>query len=123
MLLASGSWFRKKDAASSRALLALMTERGYQIPEHLVEWMTLVAKHTKTTLAPPQLPPARLKAIEIPIQTLIGEHDTFLPQRRVTWGVRKLPNITVKWVESAGHLMPIEHPDVVVKAVGASRFG
>ena len=119
MLLASGNWFRKKDEPSSHALLALMTARGYEIPAHLVEWMTLVAKHTKTTLAPSQLPPARMRAIEIPINVFIGEHDTFLPQRRVTWGVRKLPTVTVKWVENAGHLMPIEHPKVVVDAVRA----
>jgi pimeloyl-ACP methyl ester carboxylesterase len=117
MLLVSGRWFRRKDEASSRALLSLMTARGFEVPEPLVEWMTLVGRHTRTTLAPPTLPPARLKAIAVPTRVLIGDSDVFLPQRRVRWGVRKLKNIRVQWVENAGHLMPLEHPDVVVRAV------
>lgn len=120
LLLVSGRWFRKKDAVSSRGLLSLMTARGYDVPEHLVEWMTLIAQHTRTTLAPPPLPPMRLKAIEIPVRTLIGDQDIFLPQRRVRWGIRKMRNIKVQWVENAGHLMPLEHPDVAVDVVRAA---
>ena len=120
VLLASGRWFRKKDAASSRSLLALMTAPGAEIPEYLVEWMTLVAQHTKTTLAPSALPPTRLKEIKLPVQVLIGEEDTFLPTRRMRSGIRKMKTTSMKIVENAGHLMPLEHPDVVAAAVGVA---
>lgn len=116
-LLTSGRWFRNKDPDSSRALLTQMTERGFQSPDHLIDWMTLVARHTRTTLIPPPLPPSRLKEIEIPVRILVGEHDTFLPPRRLRWAVKKMRDVSVAWVENSGHLLPIEHPDVVVNAV------
>jgi pimeloyl-ACP methyl ester carboxylesterase len=120
VLLASGRWFRKKDETSSRALLSLMTAPGAHIPDHLVDWMTLVARHTKTTLAPPPLPPMRLKEIDIPIRIVIGESDVFLPRGRVRLGTRKLKTAKVQWVENAGHLMPLEHPEVVARVVKAA---
>lgn len=117
MLLTSGRWFRRKDEDSSRALLALMMAGGATVPEYLVEWMTLVAQHVKTTLAPPALPPMRLKQIDVPVRIMSGETDIFLPQRRLRWGAKKIKDVHISWVENAGHLMPLEHPDVVVRAL------
>lgn len=120
-LLRSGRWFRHKDADATRELLALMMAPGAVVPEHLVEWMTLVAKHVRTTLAPPPLPAQRLRQIDVPVRVIVGEHDVFLPQRRLRRGVRKMKDVSLAFVENAGHLMPLEHPDVVVASARASQ--
>ena len=119
MLATSGRWLRRKDDERSRALLAKMMAPGATVPDELVEWMTIVARHVRTTLAPPQLPPARLRQIAIPVHVLSGESDVFLPQRPLRRGARKIRNAKVSWVENAGHLMPMEHPEVVARAVSA----
>lgn len=117
VLFRSTAWLARRDEASSRALVRLMTTRETP-PDDLVEWMTLVGKHVRTSLAPPPLPASTLARVDVPCLIRSGDHDVFLPEKRLAAGVAtRLPKARFEPVDGAGHLLPHERPDVLVAGV------
>ena len=116
-LMATMRWLRGPDAHSSQRLVAEMLAPGSSVPPELAEWMTLVGRHVRTSLAPSPLDPRSLRAVKVPVVVASGVHDTFVPARRLARAVRKLPNARLELIGGAGHLMPFEKPNAVVAAI------
>jgi pimeloyl-ACP methyl ester carboxylesterase len=113
-------WLRRPDAATSAGLLAMMMASGSRPTEDLTDWMTLVGRHVRTSMAPAPLPAAVVRrALTTPTVVVSGEHDAFLPPDRLARAVaRRLPGTRVYRASGAGHLLPDERPDVVVELAG-----
>jgi pimeloyl-ACP methyl ester carboxylesterase len=113
-------WLMRPTPARSARLLALMHARGRApSPEH-VEWMTLVARHVRTSLAPPPLPPEVLdRWRDTPRAVLCGDQDCFLPVPRLADAVRRKLGVDLDVVAEAGHLTPEDQPERVAEAISA----
>ena len=121
MLAATIRWLVRRDEASSAALLRRMAAPGADLPAQLVTWLTLVARHVRTSLAPPPLPRAALAEIRCPVWLVAGRHDRFLPAGHLVEALTRLGGpSTPAVVESAGHLLPDEAPHEVLHAVQAA---
>lgn len=84
----------------------------------LVEWYTLVARHARTSLAPPPLPAALLRERRaVPRIVATGAHDAFLPPRRLQRPTRELLDSTLRVIDNAGHLVTGEQPDAIASLV------
>lgn len=91
LALAAGLWLLRPTAESTRRMLRLFVAPGEDPPEAEVEWMTLVARCCRTTLAPPPLPIELLaRRAERPCVIGVGEHDRFLPPSRLVPAVRRI---------------------------------
>ncbi len=119
-LLATLPWLARPTPARSARLLAEMHARSCApSPEH-VEWMTLVARHVRTSLAPSPLPRALLdRWRDTPRAVLVGEQDCFLPARPLATATRARLGVDLDVVTRAGHLLPEDQPQRVVDAVTA----
>lgn len=112
-------WLRRPDDDTSAGLLEMMLAPGHHPSRELVEWMTLVGRHVRSSLAPPPLPRRDLRGIDSTRTTIVtGRHDLFLPPARLERAAaRALPEAGFEVVEDAGHLLPHERPDSIVAAV------
>lgn len=118
MLAPTIRWLVRRDEASSAALLRGMAAPGANLPVQLATWMALVARHVRTSLAPPPLPRAALAEIQCPVWLVAGRHDRFLPAGRLVEALTRLGGPTTPTVvETAGHLLPDEAPHEVLRAV------
>lgn len=98
-----------------------MAAPGADLPAQLATWLALVARHVRTSLAPPPLPRAALAEIRCPVWLVAGRHDRFLPTRGLVKALTRLGGSTeAKVVETAGHLLPEEAPHEVLRAVQAA---
>src|SRR5699024_3381651 len=89
-------------------LLRVMLAPGHAPRDELVAWMTLVARHTRSSGAPAlAMPPGR----STPTTVVVGEHDVFLPPRRLRPAVRRAVGVELGVVPDAGHLVAEEYPD------------
>lgn len=112
-------WMRSPDRRTSAGLLQLMLAPG-GTPNHLlVDWMALVGRHVRTSLAPAPLSSRDLQRIgELRVDVLVGRHDIFLPQSRLQRTIgRHLPSASLDVVDGAGHLLPHERPDAILSRV------
>ena len=77
--------------------------------------MALMANGCRTTLAPPPLPVDLLaRRARQPCVVGVGEHDRFLPPRRLLLAVRHSMGLEVRVLAGAGHLtVPAGLPAVV----------
>ena len=101
---------------SSRGLLELMSVQ--EVDPKAVEWMALVSKHVKSSLAPPPISNEELQAVKADVLLLSGEQDVFLPPDKLVQKARQLfPNIEVHIIPDAGHLLPDEQPEQVLRHV------
>ncbi len=88
-------------------------------PQH-VEWMTLVARNIRTSLAPSPLPASVLgRWRDTPRAVLCGDQDCFLPVSVLAEAARTTLGIELEVVAEAGHLTPEDQPDRVTEAVVA----
>ncbi|HSL12002.1 MAG TPA: alpha/beta hydrolase [Actinomycetota bacterium] len=118
LLADSARWVRRKDDPSSARLLERMTGPSAAPPDHLTGWMTLVARHVRSSLAPRPLPAATLASVRCPVHVVTGTDDVFLSARKVGAAAAAIAGPTVATeVPSAGHLLPFEQPEVIVAAV------
>jgi pimeloyl-ACP methyl ester carboxylesterase len=119
-LAATVPWLLRPTPARSARLLAEMHARGRTpSPEH-VEWMTLVARHVRTSLAPSPLPQAVLdRWWHTPRGVLCGDQDCFLPVPPLAAAARSKLGVDLDVVTDAGHLTPEDQPARVADAVGA----
>ncbi|MFJ6485044.1 alpha/beta fold hydrolase [Streptomyces sp. NPDC091682] len=108
LLAASAAWFMRPTPAHSTRLLRAMLAPGHQPRTELVEWMTLVARHSRSSGAPGT---ADLPSRAIPRLVATGAHDTFLPPRRLAPVVRATLGTGLHVIPDAGHLVVEEHPD------------
>jgi len=116
--LASAIWLLSPTAEHTRRMLRLFVTPGTEPPETEVEWMALVAASCRTTLAPPPLPAELLtRRAEQPCVVGAGEHDRFLPPRRLVPAVRRTMNLDVQVLPDVGHLTTAAHLDDVVSLV------
>jgi pimeloyl-ACP methyl ester carboxylesterase len=119
-LAATLPWLVRPTPARTARLLAEMQARGRTpSPEH-VEWMTLVARHARTSLAPSPLPPAVLdRWRDTPRAVLCGDQDCFLPVPPLAVGARAKLGVDLGVVAEAGHLTPADQPQRVAEAISA----
>jgi pimeloyl-ACP methyl ester carboxylesterase len=118
LALASARWLLRPTADHTRRMLGLFVAPGADPPEIDVEWMTLMAASCRTTLAPPALP-AELLACRAgrPCVVGVGEHDRFLPPRRLAPALRRTMDLDLRILPGMGHLTTPGHLDDVVSLV------
>jgi pimeloyl-ACP methyl ester carboxylesterase len=118
LALASARWLLRPVPASTRSMLRLFTAPGEEPPEAEVEWMTLMAASCRTTLAPPPLPAGLLaRRAAVPCVVGTGEHDRFLPPRRLAPAVRQAMGLDLRVLPGMGHLTTPGHLEKVVSLV------
>lgn len=116
VLAASTAWFLRPAPTHSARLLRAMVAPGYQPREDLVTWMTLVARHSRSSGAPGT---AVLPTRPIPRVVVTGEHDVFLPPKRLITAVQSTLGTELGVVPEAGHLMVEERPEYLSTLVDA----
>ncbi|WP_191839548.1 alpha/beta fold hydrolase [Catellatospora chokoriensis] len=115
---ASAAWLLRPTVDRTRSMLRLFVASGQNPPETEVEWMTLVAANCRTTLAPPPLPAQLLTdRAQRPCVVGVGEHDRFLPPRRLAPAVRRSMNLDLRVLPKMGHLTTPEHLDGVANLI------
>jgi pimeloyl-ACP methyl ester carboxylesterase len=118
LALASTLWLLRPTTANTRAMLRLFVGPGEEPPATEVEWMTMVARCCRTTLAPPPLPKELLaRRAGQPCVVGVGEHDRFLPPRRLSPAVHRTLGGDVRVFPGMGHLTTPAHLDEVVDLV------
>lgn len=117
------AWLARPQPPTSRALLRLMSEPGHDI-EDLVDWMTVVGRHVRTSLAPRPLPAHVLRQVTSPALVLAGERDPFLPGHRLAEAARRrLPAAQTVVIPGASHLLPHDRPTQVAALLTAFLDG
>jgi pimeloyl-ACP methyl ester carboxylesterase len=108
-------WMLRPTPTRSRALLDQLLAPGHQPPSNLVDWYTLIARHTRSSLAPPVLP-ARLltRRRNVPRIVATGQHDVFLPPERLQGPAARQLNTRLRVIGGAGHLVTDEHPEHLI---------
>ena len=112
------SWVLRPTPGHTRSMLRLFTAPGEDPPETEVEWMTLMAATCRTTLAPPPLPAALLtRRASRPCIVGTGEHDRFLPPRRLAPALRQAMGLDLRILPGMGHLTTPDHLGDVVSLI------
>jgi len=116
VLTRSVAWLVRPNARRSRRLVELMAGGvgGAYGLEPVTEWMTTIARCTRTTGAPGPLPTDVLdrwrgRAVHV----LVGARDVFFPPARIAGPARAHLGATVEAVDAAGHLLVDQRPDLV----------
>lgn len=118
LVAASAVWLLRPTYEHTRRMLRLFVAPDEDPPETEVEWMALMATNCRTTLAPPPLPAELLaRRAERPCAVGTGEHDRFLPPRRLAPAVHRTMNLDLRVFSGAGHLTTPGHLDDVVSLV------
>jgi pimeloyl-ACP methyl ester carboxylesterase len=118
VLAATLPWLWRPTPARSARLLQHMHAPGWQPSATHIEWMTLAARHTRSTLAPSPLPASSLRRwLARPRAVLTGELDCFLPVGPLRTAVRETLGTDVQVLQGAGHLTPEERARAIVDAV------
>jgi pimeloyl-ACP methyl ester carboxylesterase len=120
LALTSAGWLLRPSTATTRRMLRAFVAPGADPPDTEVEWMTLVARCCRTTLAPPPLPAALLaQRADQPcvVAVAVGEHDRFLPPHRLAPAVRRTMNVELRVLRGAGHLITSADLHAVVSLV------
>ena len=107
VLVAAGGWSGVPRPSTSARLLRLMLAPGHRPRPALVEWMTLVAAHCRSSGSPSLVPPCRTEA---PTAVAVGAHDVFLPPAALRSVVRERFGRELIVVPSSGHLVVEEAP-------------
>ncbi|MER7949760.1 alpha/beta hydrolase [Streptomyces sp. NPDC096079] len=115
VLYASAAWLAApRPRHSARLLRTMYADGGTPRPE-LVDWMTLVARHARSSGAPGL---AAVPDRPVPRLVVTGEHDVFLPPRRLEGAVHRRLGVELGVVKGAGHLVIEEEPDLLAGLVG-----
>lgn len=118
-------WLVAPTARRSEALLGYMSgqTRGIiDVNRVPVEWMTLVARHSRTSLAPSPLPEPVVRRWEgTRVVVATGAEDRFYPPARISGPARALLGAEVVAVPGLGHLGPHENPALLPALVGRLR--
>ncbi|PRX97772.1 alpha/beta fold hydrolase [Allonocardiopsis opalescens] len=118
-------WLLAPSPERSRRLIDFMSGPG-EVPEAqaAAEWMQLVARHCRTTLAPAPLPDASVRAWDgTPRAVATGDHDGFFPPERLIGPARRLLGVGVRTLPAAGHLALYERPGAVAALLAELDHG
>ncbi|HSE08360.1 MAG TPA: alpha/beta hydrolase [Nocardioidaceae bacterium] len=121
-------WMLRPTPARSRALLRLMSGQASTPAPLLAEWLTLVARESRSTGAPGPLSDDLVERWRgRPVRVLVGEHDHFFPSDRVGRAARDRLGVEAEVLPGLGHLAVEEAPEQVAEAVlakpGDARAG
>ena len=108
-------WVTRPSTRTAAALLATMSTEP--VPGHLADWMALVGRHVRTSLAPAPLPDAALRRVSVPVVAYTGSEDGMVPPGPLQRSAHRVAGMHVRPVSGAGHLLPIERPHLVAEAV------
>lgn len=101
----STAWLLAPSPRTTTRMLELFVAPGDAPPPAEVEWMTLVARHCRSTLAPPPLPPRLLAdRARTPCLVSTGEYDRFLSPARLGPAVAKHLGAELRVRPGMGHL-------------------
>ncbi|MGY2002094.1 alpha/beta fold hydrolase [Blastococcus sp. SYSU DS1024] len=118
VLAATLPWLLRPTPPRSASLLRHLHAATRRPADDAVEWMSLVARCTRTAGAPGPLPAATVQRWRAtPRRVLSGEEDCFLPVPRLRAAVRAQLDTGVQTLPGVGHLAPDEQPEEVVAAV------
>ncbi|MFG2089087.1 MULTISPECIES: alpha/beta fold hydrolase [unclassified Spirillospora] len=118
LAVASALWLPRPTPGHTRGMLRLFVAPGEDPPGNEVEWMTLMAASCRTTLAPPPLPADLLaRRTDRPCIVGTGEHDRFLPPRRLAPAVRRTMDLDLRILPGMGHLTTPDHLDAVMALI------
>jgi pimeloyl-ACP methyl ester carboxylesterase len=116
ILWRSIAWLQRPTPARSRRLIEMMLGGSGSGGDSHTDWLTLVAKSTRTTGAPDPLPIDVLDRWHGEnLGVLVGERDVFFTPAALSEPVRRL-GATLDVVPEAGHLLTDQRPDLVVAA-------
>ncbi|MGW8356882.1 alpha/beta fold hydrolase [Streptomyces wedmorensis] len=118
VLAASAAWFMRPAPAHSARLLRAMHGPGHRPREALVDWMTLVSRHARSSGAPGA---AEFPARAVPRVVVNGSHDVFLPLKRLRPAARTRLGVDLDVIDGAGHLVVEEQPTALAALVGDRR--
>ncbi|MFI7453930.1 alpha/beta fold hydrolase [Nonomuraea sp. NPDC049714] len=119
LLGATLPWLVAPAVGRSQALLRYMSGTAHRAANWLAEWMTLVARHSRTSLAPPPLPaPVVRRWAGTPAVVATGAEDRFYPPGRITGAARALLGCEVVTAPGLGHLAPHEDPALLPALLG-----
>ena len=111
-------WVLRPTERRSRALVELMSGPAAQPDPALAEWLTLVARDSRTTGAPGALPDEVVSRwTGRPVRVLVGEHDCFFPPARVGRAATERLGSPVEVLPGLGHLAVEEDPGLVARLV------
>lgn len=114
-------WLLRPTQRRSRAVLRLMSASGHDPADDQVEWMTLVARHTRTTGAPGPAPRWATEAWRPASTSVItGAEDCFFPPHRLDPLVRERLGAELVVVPGVGHLSVDEAPTVLAGHIVAA---
>jgi pimeloyl-ACP methyl ester carboxylesterase len=118
VLAATLPWLARPTPSRSTRLVRLMSGRQVAaVDASTAEWLTLVARSTRTTGAPGPLPAgdlARWRDHATPV--LVGAEDVFFPPARLRPPAVELLGVRPVVVSGAGHLLADQAPTVVLEA-------
>ena len=114
VLIASVAWVSRRRPASSARLLRAMHGRGRAPRPELVEWMTLVARHVRSSTDPGG---AAIATHDVARTVVVGGADVFLPSRSLAPVVRRTLGVELGVIPCAGHLVVDEYPEKLAELV------
>ncbi|RCV47665.1 alpha/beta fold hydrolase [Marinitenerispora sediminis] len=119
-------WLLAPSSASSTRLLRYMSGPGQAGAARRAHpdahWMTLVATHTRTSLAPRPLPVRALGRWRgTPVRVATGSHDCFFPPARLRGPARAGLDADVHVLPGSGHLALHEAPQRIAALLATMR--
>lgn len=117
----SGAWL----ARSTRIIQTMLGSTGTQLgPEALARYELLCARpehvHAALTMMSRWDLPRVVRdtvALTTPLDLIAGANDRWVPYAALQKSVARIPRATLRAVSGAGHLLPEERPDEVVRAL------
>lgn len=104
--VAAVPWMTRPTVLGTARMLQPMVAPGGRVPEELAEWMALVARSCRSSLAPPPLPPELpAKRRSVPCLVATGRYDVFLPPRRVGPAAQRHLGAEPDVLDGPGHLL------------------
>ncbi|MER7080907.1 Pimeloyl-ACP methyl ester carboxylesterase [Saccharopolyspora kobensis] len=105
---ASASWLLRRRPVDSARLLTTMLAPGDLPRPELVEWMTLIARHARSSLDPA---PAVVADRAVERVVAVGDHDRYFPSGPLAAAARRTLGLPLSVLPSAGHLITEGRPD------------
>lgn len=115
ILVAAGAWSVFPRPSTSARLLRLMLAPGHQPRPVLVEWMTLVAEHCRSSGSPSGVLP---RWTGTSTAVAVGAHDVFLPPAALQPVVRERFGSELTVVPGSGHLVVEEAIQELMTVLG-----
>lgn len=108
------AWLVRPADRTSTAVIQHLVGRGRQPQPDLVQWMTLVARHTRPAGAPGPLAPGLLtRWHQTPRVVVSGERDCFLPPGSLGRAVEDRLGVRLGVLPGLGHLSVADDPSSV----------